>query len=120
MPDYIKPNVEDILKKHGARIEGQIGTVSNSNSDYSRQYLNFKEEMSPDLSRYERWCRGLGSVIKLKVSSKDEIKLKKYIAIAHLDIEPWQALTLSVMVFMSSFVIGLLTSALFIFISGNF
>ncbi|HTY44010.1 MAG TPA: hypothetical protein VMC80_02105, partial [Patescibacteria group bacterium] len=119
MPDN-KPSVEDILKKHGARIEGQIGTTGSFKSDYSGEYVRFKNEMSPELGRYERFCHGLGSVMKLKVSSKDEAKVRKQIEIAHLDIEPWQALTLSVMVFIGSFFIGMLASVIFLLISGNF
>ena len=63
---------DEILKKHSAKIEGQIQTTNVENVNFSREYMKFKSEMAPDLSRYERWCRSLGSVIKLKVSEKDE------------------------------------------------
>jgi len=72
--------------------------------------MKFKDEMAPEFSRYERWCHSLGNIIRLKVSEKDEDKVKRSIEIAHLDIEPWQALTLSIMVFLSVFVLGLLIS----------
>lgn len=114
-----KPSVEDILKKHGARIESQIGEEI-FKSDYSKEYATFKEEMAPDLSRYERWCKGLGSVIKLRVSKKDEAKVKKNIEIAHLDIEPWQALTLATVTFITIFVLGLLGIVVFILLGNTF
>ena len=72
-----------------------------------KEFIKFKKEMSPEFSRYEKWCRSLGNLIKLKISKKDEEKIKKYIEIAHLEIEPWQALTLSVMSFLSIFLLGL-------------
>ena len=67
-------DVRDVLRKHSARIEGQIKTSDIKNVNYSREYIKFKQEMAPDLTRFEKWCRSLGSVIKLKVAEKDEVK----------------------------------------------
>ena len=113
-------DVKDILKKHSARIEGQIKTSDIENVNYSREYARFKEEMAPELTRYERLCCSLGSVIKLKVSQKDEEKVKKFLKIAHLNLEPWQALTLGVMSFIGVFVLGLLVSVAVALIKGSF
>ena len=114
------PSVDDVLRKYGAKIEGQIETDAISNSNWSQSYINFKNEMAPDLSRYERWCKSLGSVIKLNLSQKDEGKVKKSLEIAHLDIEPWQALTLGVMTFLAIFFFGLLSSVAIMLIKGGF
>ena len=108
--DSDKPDVKDILQKYGAKLEGQIKTTNIENSDYSREYLTFKKEMSPEFSRYERWCHSLGNFIRLKVSAKDEKKIRKSIDIAHLGIEPWQAISLSVMSFITIFLIGFIIS----------
>jgi len=116
MPE--KPSVEDILKKHSARIEGQIKTEV-KNVNYSREYVKFKKEMAPDLTRYERWCHSLGNVIKLNISTKDEKKIKRQIEIAHLEIEPWQAVTLSIMSFVMVFFIGLFISIAVVLIKGS-
>ena len=115
-----KLNVNDILKKYGRKIENQINT-SNANLgiNYSREYIKFKEEMAPELTRYERWCRSLGSLIKLNISEKDEERIKRQLEIAHLDIAPWQALTLSVMSFVGVFLIGLLISVAVVLINGS-
>ena len=115
-----KLNVDDILKKYGRKIENQINT-SNANLgiNYSREYIKFKEEMAPELTRYERWCRSLGSLIKLNISEKDEERIKRQLEIAHLDIAPWQALTLSVMSFVGVFLIGLLISVAVVLINGS-
>ncbi|MFH1209615.1 MAG: hypothetical protein V1663_02400, partial [archaeon] len=101
MPDK---KVEEILRKHGARIEEQINSSDFGKFDFSREYVKFKEEMAPELTRFERWCKSLGSLIKLKISEKDDKKIRRELEIAHLDIEPWQALTLSIVVFVSVFV----------------
>ena len=68
---YKKPNVEDILRKYRKKIEGQINVSDSTEKGYSREYVKFKEEMAPELNRYERWARSLGSIIKLNVSKKD-------------------------------------------------
>jgi len=81
-------NVKDILKKYGRKIEGQIETSKVKNVDYSQSYLRFKQEMATELTRYEKWCRSLGNIIKLKVSEKDKAKIQRQLDIAHLDIEP--------------------------------
>jgi Flp pilus assembly protein TadB len=119
---YRKPNVRDILKKHSARIEGKFNTTNTSgpqDANYSREYVKFKKEMAPDLTRYERWCRSLGNIIKLKVAKKDEDKIRKHLEAAHLEVEPWQALTLSIMAFIGVFLIGLLVSVAVMLIKGG-
>ena len=103
------PDVNEILKKYGRKIESQINTVpSAGGSNYSQIYSRFKEEMAPAWSRYEKWCHSLGNIIKLKIAKKDEARVKRQIEIAHLDIEPWQAVTLSAMSFFIIFLVGIL------------
>jgi hypothetical protein len=114
-----KPDIKDILKKHSARIEGQIKTTGVENINYSREYVKFKQEMAPELSGYERWCRSLGNIIKLNVAKKDEDKIKRQLEIAHLDLEPWQPMTLSIMVFLSIFLLGILISVAITLIRGD-
>ena len=113
-----KLSVDEIMRKYGSKIDSNIQT-SSSGADYSREYIKFKQEMVPEITRYERWCKSLGSIVKINVSKKDEEKIKRSLEMAHLDIEPWQALTLSVMAFASVFLIGLLISISIILISGN-
>ena len=115
-----KPTVDEILKKYTAKIETQIETSKEDRTNYSKEYTKFREEMAPDLNKYEKWCRSLGSFIKLKVSEKDEEKIKKHLEIAHLDVLPWQALTLSVMSFITVFLVGLIISVSVALIKGSF
>ena len=119
MSDKRKFTVDEVLQKYSGKIEGQIKTSGVPKSDYSSQYVKFKKEMAPDISRYERWASSLGSFIRLKVSEKDEEKIKKQLDIAHLDIEPWQSLTLAVMAFATVFMIGLLGSVAVVLIDGS-
>jgi len=68
MPEYKKPDVKDILRKYGAKIEGKVGSTPVTTGGYTSAYASFKQEMAPELSKYEKWCKSLGNIIKLKVS----------------------------------------------------
>lgn len=111
---------EDILRKYGSRIEGQIKSDNLGNVDYSREYVTFKEEMARNLTRYEKWCRTLGNLIRVKVSEKDKTQVEKYLKIAHVDATPEQALTLSIVSFVGLFLAGLLISVSYMLISNSF
>jgi len=111
-------DVKDILRKHSARIEGKIKTTKISNTGFSQEYIKFKKEMAPELTRYEKWCHSLGSVIKLNVAKKDEERVRRQLEIAHIDVEPWQALGLSLMAFLGVFILGLFISIAIALIKG--
>jgi len=111
-----KPSVDDILRKHSSKIESQI---KSSVVGKSNEYLKFREEMIPQFSRYEKWCHSLGNVIKLKVSEKDSNEISKFLNIAHLNVEPWQALGLSIMSLISVFFIGLIISVAIAMVKGS-
>ncbi len=115
-----KPDVKDILEKYGAKIEGKINSSASEAKNYTSAYSHFKKEISPELSKYEKWCNSLGKIIKLKVAEKDAVKVKKYLDIAHINVEPWQALGLGVIAFLSVFFLGLVFSIAGLLITGTF
>jgi len=59
-------STDDILKKYGSRIERQMNGFSSSKSSekFSKSYNKFKEDMSPEFSRYEKWCKSMGVYLK--------------------------------------------------------
>lgn len=119
-PGNNKKSVDDILREYGNKIEGKINTqTSTQSNNYSQSYQTFKGEMAPQTTRYERWCKSLGSLVKLNVSEKDKKKIDKNLKIAHLDLEPWQPLTLSVMSFLAVFFLGLIISVAVFLIGGS-
>ncbi len=113
------PKVDDILKKYSAKIESNIKAEINNKTNYSQEYLRFKEEIAPEYSGYEKWCHTLGNTFKVKTSTKDETRLRKTIDVAHLDIEPWQAITLSIMSFVAIFFLGLILCIAIAFVQGG-
>lgn len=109
-------STEDILRKYGAKIETEIGA---KNSNPSREYLQFKEDMLPELSRYTRWAQTLGTLVKLKISPKEEIKIQKDLDGAHINVTPSQALTLAVFSMLLIFFGVVLTTIAIFFITGT-
>ncbi len=119
MPEGV-PSVEDVLKKYGAKIEGE---VNNSNIDvqgFSQSYERFKDEMRGSYTGYEKWCHTLGNFIQMKPSEKDEARIGKHIKDAHLDITAAQAIGLGVSAFVSIFFIGMIVSISMYLITDNF
>lgn len=110
--------VDEILRKYGKKIESEIET--DSEESFSREYLTFKREMAPEISRYERWCQSLGNSVKIKLSPKDEAKIQKHLDVAHLDVEPGQVMSLALFALLLTFFAGLIISVALYFITGNF
>ena len=118
-----KPTVDEILKKYGAKIEGQISSNSSgvqSNQEFSQSYSKFKGEISREYTGYEKLCHSLGKFIKVKPSKSDEERFRKSIDIAHLDIEPWQASSLAISSFILLFFIGLISSVAVALVKDDF
>ena len=108
-------DVKDVLNKYGGMIESQMGSEKN----YSRDYTTFREEMSPKLTGYEKWCRTLGSAFRLKISEKERKIIQKDLDTAHLNVEAWQASTLSFMAFFAVFLFGFFSSVAYYLIKGG-
>ena len=68
------PTTKEILKKYGSKIEYQMRNISTTNTNFSNKYKQFKQDMLPELSRYERWTKTLGNIIKMRVSPKESAK----------------------------------------------
>ncbi len=114
--------VDDIFKKYSRKIENEIHTdpFLGKQKDFSREYLQFKREMAPELSRYEKWCASLGNLIKIKLAKKDEVKIQKQLDVAHLDVNPSQVMTLALAALLLSFFVGVFLSLGIYFIAGSF
>src|SRR3989338_5669808 len=110
------PTTKDILKKYSSKIEEAIDTDKDS-FRASAEYLQFKEEMLPTVTRYERWAASLGSMIKLKISEKDKASLQKQLDDAHISVTPSQALSLALVALLGVIVLTLLASSAIYFIT---
>lgn len=99
-------STEDILRKYGAKIESQIGQEP---TQFTNDYKKFKEDMLPANTRYQRWCQALGSLVKVRLSAKEEAKVQKQLAMAHLDVTPSQTVTLAIIAFIIAFLLSTLT-----------
>jgi len=111
---------DDVLRKYERRIEEELGNFKSEQANYSREYETFKQEMFPELSRYERLCLTFGQFIKLKLKKKDEQTIRRYIETAHLNIEPNQAIGFALFSFIVLFFAGILLSVAIFMITDNF
>ncbi|MDD5191837.1 MAG: hypothetical protein PHH54_04145 [Candidatus Nanoarchaeia archaeon] len=113
-------DVDEILKKYSRKIEEEInnpyantnasGGQGDSNIEGSKDYLQFKQDMMPELSKYERWARGLGNFVKIKLAIKDEEKIRKQLETAHLEASPSEVAGLAIISFLITFFVGILIS----------
>lgn len=108
-------DVDEVLKKYSRKIEQQI------KSDYSvgknivsgnvsKDYSQFKEDMMPALSRYEKWAKSLGSFLKIKSGGKGSEKMMSDLNRAHLDVTPQEVSGLAFISFIIIFLAGLFSS----------
>lgn len=105
-------STEDILKKYGKKIEKQI-TDSPQSPDFqktSSEYIKFKQEMLPEITKYKRWADTLGNIVKIKIPEKDRKKVEKDLETAHANVTPSQAMTLAVVSMLLVFFLLLLIS----------
>jgi Flp pilus assembly protein TadB len=100
------PSTKEVLDKYSSKIESELGTSKNSSQDYNQ----FKRDMIPKLTKYEKWANSLGNIINIKASEKDRIKISRALEISHLNVSPSQALTLSLISMLALFFLSILSS----------
>jgi Flp pilus assembly protein TadB len=106
-----RDSTRDILAKYERKLESQLGDETIPEESYSESYMNFREEMLPELNRYEKWAKSIGNIIKIKISNKDRVRITKQIEAAHLDVTPSQVATLSIMSMLGVFFLTILVAA---------
>ncbi len=112
--------IDEIFKKYGKKLEGEITNYNLNINKVSEDYLRFKRDMMPSLTRYEKLCQSLGTILKIKIAKKDEEKISKQLNIAHLNVTPSQTITLSIVVLFLVFFLGVLFSLLIYILNGTF
>ena len=111
-------STKEILRKYGAKIEEEID-ASTETYRASAEYLQFKQEMLPEVTRYERAASRLGSFIKLKIAEKDRVVLQKQLDDAHIAVTPSEALCLALVSLLATLVATLLISTAIYFITNT-
>ncbi len=105
----VRESTAEILEKYERKLESQLSVDDGMENRFSAEYEKFRQEMIPELTRYERWAKSLGNVIGIKVAEKDRIKIQKHLDVAHLDVTASQALTLSLMSMLGIFFLTILS-----------
>jgi hypothetical protein len=106
-------DVSEILKKYEAKLGKSI--EREAESGYSKEYMKFKSELSPELSGYEKFAKGSGKIIKLRLKEKDKLKISGNLEKAHLDVSAEDAAALSLLSFVFSILFfAFLTAGLYL------
>ena len=117
------PSTDDILKKYGAKIESQMKGFNKSpvqGKGFSQSYERFRSSMLPEFSRYERWCKSMGNLFKIKVGEKDKARIERSVEIAHLNVSPSEVVVFStVLLFLTIFAGGLFLTGVWL-LGGEF
>lgn len=115
---------EEVLAKYSKKIETQLSDYNKISSSVgsagvSREYEQFKQDMMPELSKYESWARSLGNFVKIKLAPKDEARINQELGVAHLEISASEVIGLALMSFLGVFFAGLLIGIAIWLISGK-
>lgn len=121
-----KPTTDEILKKYGSKIEGQLKPYAKSSQSvdggkgFSKSYQDFRDSTIHEPTSYERWCKSLGNLFKMKVSEKDKEKIQRGVDIAHLDVSVSEVAVLAVsLLLLGIFASVMLFAAIYLF-TGEF
>ncbi|MEM4230680.1 MAG: hypothetical protein QXF25_02295 [Candidatus Pacearchaeota archaeon] len=115
-----RKGVQEILKKYEAKLGAEIKSEEAvGGSQYSSEYLKFKESLMPQLSKYEKWCLSFGNMLAIKLAKKDEDKIKKELEVAHVNVTPGQVVGLAFMSALVLFIAGIFLFGVYYLISGN-
>lgn len=104
-------STEDILKKYSSKIETQMKGYNSSKQgqrSFSKSYERFREDMVPEFSSYERWCKTFGSLFTIRIGEKDRTRIEEAIKTAHLNITASEAVVFSTMLLLLSLFGGIL------------
>ena len=113
-------DVKDVLAKYSKKIGNEMNSENKQDvSGVSRDYQKFKQELLPEFSRYERWVKTFGKMIKLKVSAKDDKIIRKKLQTAHLEVEPGEVVGFALMSFIILMFLGTLLTTGIWFIEGT-
>jgi len=102
-----RDKIEEILRKYGGEVEKSI-KAEGKGGDYSIEYLKFKKAIIPQLGIYEKLCKGIGKLAKLRLKEKDKERIGKAIETAHLEITPEDAAGFALASFIAVILISLL------------
>ena len=112
----MKDETKELLREFEAKIEQEL--MEETPTDYSKEYTKFRQETLAPLNKYERACKTLGKVVRIRLKGSDEERLRKSIERARLDIKPSEAAGLSIFVLVMAMLFTVLISVAIWFLQG--
>jgi len=87
-----KEEIDQLVKKYTSKLEKNISQdvkFPKKSSEFSQEYEKFREEeLSKTQSKYEKFAKFAGKIIKTKPSDKLLPKIKESLKVDHLDLTP--------------------------------
>lgn len=108
-------DVDEVLRKYSKKIDKEVNrfdySENRSNGDQefssvSKEYGQFKQDMMPEFSRYEKWCKVFGGFFKVKPSLKDSERIERELGIAHIELSSKEVVGLAFFSFIIVFLLG--------------
>lgn len=102
MPRRQAPEVSDILSRYSRKLSRQIEGYEETlpgDEAFSKEYSSFRREaFETTASAYEKLARWAGTKLRIAVKAEDKERLWESINIAHLDVTPDDAASLSALI----------------------
>ena len=117
----VREDVRDFLKQFEAKIEKELREgIEEEATDYSHEYDKFRKETLAPLSKYEKACKSIGRIVRLRLAQKDRERTKRAVERAHLDIEPEEAAGLAIFTLVGTIIFAVLISFAIFLLIGTF
>ena len=117
---YSEKEINDILARYEKKLGRELETESASESGFTREYIQFKNEAFKTLSRYEKVAKFSGKILRVKPPKKDEAKFAKAFSIVHSELEPAEAVSLASNAFILSLLISILGFVVYFIFTNEF
>jgi len=112
-----KIDAKDLIDKWSSRLNENV--FNENKLDYSKEYQKFKKESLLIPGGYERSCKNIGKLVKVKLKNKDQESLKESLETAHLDVESGEAAGLATFVLLIGLVVSLLLAGAIFLLTKN-
>jgi len=92
-------STDEILNKYSAKLDRSVAGFNDGydQQEFTQSYEEFRKSMSPEFTRYERWAKTMGGIMKIGVGKKDSEKIGRAIEVAHLNVTPSQVMGFALM-----------------------
>ncbi len=115
--------VDEVINKYSKKIESQISSFNEKKTDLgsvSKEYDQFKQDMMPEISRWEGFTEFFGNIVKFKLSMESQKKIADKLEKAHLNLSPNEVMGAAFISFLIVFFASIFLSVILYILQGTF